>query len=80
MTTGCWAQGADVFHFAAGGGHDVVTDFNPAEGDRIQIDGGASYTVSQVAGDTVVQLSTGDAITLAGVQKASLSDGWLVGA
>lgn len=70
--------GADTFHFAAGGGHDRVTDFNPAEGDRIQIDGGAHYTVSQVGADTVVTLDSGDQITLAGVQKASLASGWIV--
>lgn len=27
--------GADVFVFSSGGGHDVIVDFNPAEGDKI---------------------------------------------
>ena len=72
-------QGADVFHFAAGGGQDRVTDFNLAEGDHVQVDGGAHYTVSQVGADTVVDLGNGDTLTLAGVSKASLTAGWIVG-
>jgi Ca2+-binding RTX toxin-like protein len=71
--------GGDVFHFAAGGGHDQVLNFSPADGDRLQIDGGAHYTVSQVGADTVVDLGTGDAITLVGVQKSALPSGWIVG-
>jgi Ca2+-binding RTX toxin-like protein len=69
--------GADVFHIGPGGGHDLVLDFNVAEGDRVQVDGGAGASVAQVGSDTVVTLSTGDQITLVGVQKASLGDGWL---
>jgi Ca2+-binding RTX toxin-like protein len=72
-------QGADVFHFATGGGHDLVTDFNPAQGDRIQIDDGAPYTVTQVGPDTVIDLGNGDQLTLAGVQKSTLPAGWIVG-
>ncbi|HKR89728.1 MAG TPA: calcium-binding protein [Phenylobacterium sp.] len=71
--------GADTFHFAAGGGQDRVSDFNLAQGDRIQIDGGARYTVAQVGADTVVDLGNGDTITLVGVSKASLTAGWIVG-
>ena len=33
--------GADKFVLRAGGGHDVVTDFNPAEGDRVMFDYGS---------------------------------------
>jgi Ca2+-binding RTX toxin-like protein len=32
--------GADTFVLRSGGGHDVVTDFNPAEGDRVMFDYG----------------------------------------
>lgn len=32
--------GADKFVLRSGGGHDVVTDFNPAEGDRVLFDYG----------------------------------------
>lgn len=33
--------GADKFVLRSGGGHDVVTDFNPAEGDRVLFDYGS---------------------------------------
>lgn len=32
--------GSDMFVLRSGGGHDVVTDFNPAEGDRVMFDYG----------------------------------------
>ena len=34
-------DGADKFVLRSGGGHDVVTDFNPAAGDRIMFDYGS---------------------------------------
>jgi Ca2+-binding RTX toxin-like protein len=70
--------GADVFHIARGGGHDLVLDFSAADGDRVQVDGGAHATVAQLGADVVVTLDSGDQLTLAGVQRASLGDGWLV--
>jgi Ca2+-binding RTX toxin-like protein len=33
--------GADKFVLRAGGDHDVVTDFNPADGDRVMFDYGS---------------------------------------
>ena len=33
-------DGADTFVLRSGGGHDVVTDFNPAAGDRVMFDYG----------------------------------------
>ena len=33
--------GADTFVLRSGGGHDVVTDFNPADGDRVMLDFGS---------------------------------------
>lgn len=67
--------GADTFHFQVGGGHDMVTDFNAAEGDRIQLDGVATYSLVQSGADAVVALASGDTITLANVQAASLPAG-----
>jgi serralysin len=64
--------GADVFHFSAGGGFDRVTDFNPAEGDRIQLDGVASFTLGQSGGDAVISLPSGDQIVLANTDAATL--------
>ena len=68
--------GADVFHLRVGDGHDVVTDFNGFSGDRVQLDPGVAYTVSQVGVDAVVLVtSSGDSITLQGVSAGSLPAG-----
>ena len=70
--------GADIFHTLPGAGLDRVTDFTYAEGDRVIVDQGA-YTVSQVGGDTVVDLGGGDRMVLTGVTLASLPQGWITG-
>jgi len=69
--------GADTFHFSAAGGHDRITDFNAGAGDRVQLDAGAAYSVSQVGPDTVVSLGPDDQLTLAAVQYSSLPAGWI---
>ena len=70
--------GADTFH--GGAGIDRVTDFASGQGDRIQLDGGVTYAVSQMGADTVIMLSSGGQMTLAGVQASSLTDGWIFNA
>lgn len=69
--------GADTFNFFAGSGADLVTDFNYAEGDRVRIEGGASYTVSQMGANTLVDLGNGDVVTLVGVQAKALPADWI---
>ena len=69
--------GADVFHVSTGGGIDRVTDFNAAEGDRVQLDPGTTYSVHQSGADTVVDLGGGDQVILVGVQANTLPSGWL---
>lgn len=71
-------QGFDTFHFAPGGGHDLITNFDASHNDVLELDGATNYTVSQVGTDTVVDLGNGDQITLAGVSKSALPDGWIV--
>ena len=68
--------GADTFRAFANMGQDQVTDFDPAEGDRVQIDAGLSYSVSVAGADTVVT-TPGGQLVLAGVQLSSTT-GWLV--
>ncbi len=68
--------GADTFH--AGAGIDLVTDFNAAEGDRVLIDHGVHYSLSQVGADTVIDLDGQGQMTLAGVSYASPAGGWLL--
>ena len=72
--------GADTFHTFSGAGIDKVTDFNAAEGDRVQLDQGTHYTVSQVGADTVIDMGNGDQMILVGVQLSSLPQGWIFGA
>jgi Ca2+-binding RTX toxin-like protein len=72
--------GADIFRAFNGGGSDRITDFNAAEGDRVQVDPGTTYTVAQVGSDTVIDLGGGNQTVLAGVSMSSLPAGWIFGA
>jgi Ca2+-binding RTX toxin-like protein len=69
--------GADVFNSFGAAGLDRVTDFNRAEGDRVRLDPGSAYTASQQGADTVVEITGGARVVLAGVQLASLDPGWI---
>lgn len=69
-------RGADMFHGFAGCGTDVVLDFSVDEEDRVELDPGTAYTVSQVGDDTVVEMQDGRLI-LKGVQAADLPRGWI---
>jgi len=71
--------GADVFHTFAGAGLDVVTDFNAAEGDRVQLDPGTAYSVSQVGLDVHIDLAGGEMV-LQHVQLSTLPTGWIFSA
>jgi serralysin len=73
-------QGADVFRVFNGGGQDRITDFNASDGDRIQLDPGTTYTVSQIGADVVIDLGAGHKTVLAGVTLANLPSGWIFGA
>ncbi|HEX2559667.1 calcium-binding protein [Phenylobacterium sp.] len=68
--------GADTFDFFLEAGQDRVTDFSYAEGDRVHILGGWSYSVQQVGADTVLSLGS-DQLILVGVNAASLGAGWV---
>ncbi|HEX5379520.1 MAG TPA: calcium-binding protein [Phenylobacterium sp.] len=71
-------SGSDIFHTSAGAGLDRVTDFSIAEGDRVQLDPGTSYFLTQVGADTVINMSGGQMV-LVGVSLSSLPAGWLLG-
>jgi len=70
--------GADTFHIFGDAGTDRVLDFSRAEGDRVLISDGSTYTVAQVGGDVVVTVGANGQMILAGVQMASLTDGWIL--
>jgi Ca2+-binding RTX toxin-like protein len=70
--------GADIFHIFNEAGLDRVIDFRMSDGDRVQLLPGTQYTVTQSGADTVISLSGGAQMVLAGV---SLSAGsWIFGA
>jgi Ca2+-binding RTX toxin-like protein len=72
--------GTDIFHTFSGAGLDKVLDFNLAEGDRVMLDPGTTFTVSQVGADTVIDMGNGDQMILVGVQMATLTGSWIFGA
>jgi beta-glucanase (GH16 family) len=72
--------GADIFHGFQEAGIDRVTDFNLAEGDRVQLDPGTTYTLVQVGADTVLDMGGGHQMILVGVSMSSLTPGWVFGA
>jgi len=69
--------GADVFHSFGDAGVDRVTDFNSAEGDRVQLDPGTAFTVAQAGADTVISMAGGAQVVLVGVQLSSLPPSWI---
>jgi Ca2+-binding RTX toxin-like protein len=72
--------GADLFHGSQDAGLDRVIDFNLAEGDRVFLDPGTTYTVSQVGADTVISMGGANQMVLMGVQLSTLPAGWIFGA
>ena len=72
--------GADTFHTSSGAGIDRVLDFHVSEGDRVQLDPGTVYSVSQAGADTVIDMVAGNQMILVGVQSSTLQPGWIFGA
>jgi serralysin len=58
--------GADIFHSSNDAGTDRVLDFSLAEGDRVMLDAGTTFSVAVIGGDTVITV-TGGQIILVGV-------------
>ncbi|MDB5500034.1 MAG: hypothetical protein JWP28_4065 [Phenylobacterium sp.] len=71
--------GADLFHTSQEAGIDKVLDFHLSEGDRVMLDPGTTYTVSQVGADTVIDFGAGNQMILVGVQLSTLTAGWIFG-
>jgi serralysin len=71
--------GADIFHTSQDAGIDKVLDFNLGEGDRVMLDPGTTYTLSQVGADTVIDMGGANQMILVGVQLSTLTPGWIFG-
>jgi serralysin len=69
--------GADLFHGSQDAGVDKVLDFHISEGDRVMLDPGTTYTLSQVGADTVIDMGGGNQMILVGVQLSTLPTGWI---
>ena len=67
--------GADLIHGSQDAGIDRVLDFSLAEGDRVLLDPGTTYTLSQIGADTVIDMGAGHQMILVGVQLATLPPG-----
>lgn len=71
--------GADTFSIFEGGGIDLITDFNGAEGDRVRVEG-STWTVSQQGADAVITLAGGSQMILQGVLASNLQPDWIIAA
>lgn len=69
--------GADLFHVDRRADIERISDFNPAEGDRILLDLGR-HAVFEAGADTVIDLGGRAQVILLGVRVSALGDGWLV--
>lgn len=76
---------ADIFVVGRRGGHDVIHDFNPAEGDQLQVAGGLLRRHPDVSedatGNTQIVFGATALVTLLGISGAELAGGgwdWLV--
>jgi Ca2+-binding RTX toxin-like protein len=72
--------GADTFATHGEAAIDRVIDFNIAEGDRVQLNPGTQYAVSQVGADTVINMTGGGQMILVNVEMSTLTGGWIFGA
>jgi Ca2+-binding RTX toxin-like protein len=69
--------GADIFHSFSDAGVDRVLDFKVSEGDRVMLDPGTAFSLSQVGGDAVIDMGAGAQMILVGVNLSSLPSGWI---
>ncbi len=67
--------GADLFHGSQDAGIDRVVDFSLAQGDRVMLDPGTTYTISQVGADTLIDMGAGHQMILVGVDLSTLPPG-----
>jgi serralysin len=54
-----------------------VLDFNYAQGDRVELDPGTTFALSQVGSDTIIDLGGGNEMILVGVTLTTLPTDWI---
>ncbi|CAN7589376.1 calcium-binding protein [Phenylobacterium sp. LjRoot219] len=72
--------GADTFYAVNNGGVTHVTDFSGAQGDRVDLDPGVTYQLSQQGADLHVVLTNGQGgeLVLQNVTQANFQTSWIV--
>ncbi|MBP2302235.1 hypothetical protein [Azospirillum picis] len=70
--------GADLFAFGSRSGADVITDFDAAGGDRLQIGAGQTWMVESLGADALVRFGSSDSVQLMGVRADQVSAGWFI--
>lgn len=75
--TASGGAGADIFNSFGDAGIDRIADFSRAEGDRVRLDPGSTYAVSQVGADVVVDVTGGAKVVLADVSLSTLTGEWI---
>ena len=69
--------GADIFHTFSGAGVSVVQDFSASEGDRVHVESGAQFTVSEHDGSVYVDVAGGGELILQHASLGGLPSGWI---
>ena len=68
--------GADLFVFTRGGGRDRIADFSSAQGDRIALTRGMTYSLGRDgSGSAQLDFGGGDRLTLAGITPSQVTAG-----
>ena len=70
--------GSDTFYFVGTTGHDRISDFTAAEGDRISLAPAVTYTLSPAGPDTLITFASGAQITLIATSSSDLAAGWII--
>lgn len=70
-------KGADTFYAFRGSGLDRIVDFSSAAGDRVRLDEGVAFSISETPAGSMIDLGEGDGMLLWGVTLASLGDWFL---
>lgn len=66
--------GADVFVLTEDGGDDIIEDFTPTEGDRVELEFSGEFAIRQEGADAVIDYR-GGRLVLRGVRAADLGAG-----
>ncbi|THD58620.1 NF038122 family metalloprotease [Phenylobacterium sp.] len=70
--------GAELFHGSQNIGEDLITNFDYAKGDRVELDPGTQFTLSQVGANTVVEMTGGGGeMILQNVTLSNLPSDWI---